>query len=35
MFNKRSQQLNLDRTEEFFLMVDKFYNPLNEDQVEY
>ena len=28
MFNKRCQQLNLDRTEEFFRLAGKLYNPL-------
>ena len=34
MFNKRCQQFNLDRTEEFFRLAGKLYNPLAENQVE-
>ena len=34
MFNKRCQPFNLDRTEEFFRLAGKLYNPLAENQVE-
>ncbi len=34
MFNKRCQQLNLDRTEEFFRLAGKLYNPLADVQEE-
>ena len=35
MFYKRCEQLNLDRTEEFFLLAGKLYNALDENQEEY
>jgi hypothetical protein len=34
MFNKRCQLFNFDRTEEFFRLAGKLYNPLAENQVE-
>ena len=34
MFNKRCQQLNLDRTEELFRLAGKLYNPLADAQEE-
>ena len=35
MFYKRCEQLNLDRTEEFFRLAGKLYNALDENQEEY